>query len=187
VFKTPTFKTITQISASGKEVRAALWMNPQWKFKFNWDVLKDSGAAPTAFDTMVDFFLSRQGSYDSFLYTDPSDNAVTNQNFGTGDGTTVAFQLVRQLVSGGFNEVIQNLNGAPVIKDNGVTKTAGSDYSINSTGLVTFAVAPVTGHALTWTGNFYYRLRFLNDLQEFEEFYYQYWNAKSVEMLSVKS
>ncbi|HLH29835.1 MAG TPA: DUF2460 domain-containing protein [Terriglobia bacterium] len=182
VFKSPQFNTVVQSATSGKTVRVALWSNPIWTFKLTWDVIRDGNATPSDIQTLIDFFLARQGSFDTFLFTDPTDNSVSNQQFGTGDGTTLSFQLTRTWAS--FAEAIQNTNGAPVIKKNGVTLSAGVDYSINSTGLVTFSVAPATSAVLTWTGSFFYRLRFKNDLQEFENFLFNLWSAKTVELVS---
>jgi uncharacterized protein (TIGR02217 family) len=174
--------TLIQRATSGKTTRAQLWSNPIWTFKLTWEILKGANATPSDFQALVDFFLSRGGSFDTFLYIDPTDNAVNNQNFGTGDGVTLTFQLIRKWAN--FGEAIQNINGTPTIKDNGVTKTPGVDYSIDSFGVVSWAVAPISGHALTWIGNFYYRLRFKNDLQEFEQFMNQLWAAKTVELVS---
>lgn len=182
VFKSPQFNTVIQTAASGKTTRAALWSNPIWTFRLTWEVVKDGNATPSDIQTLIDFFLARQGSFDTFLYTDPTDNAVTNQSFGTGDGVTTQFQLVRTWQN--FAESIQNLNGSPTIKKNAVTLTAGVDYSINSTGLVTFTTPPAAAAALTWTGNFYYRLRFKNDLQDFENFVSNLWSVQTMELVS---
>jgi hypothetical protein len=53
------------------------------------------------------------GGFDTFLFTDPDDNAVAAQTFGVGDGDQDAFQLVRTL--GSFTEPVYDLNGAPSI------------------------------------------------------------------------
>ena len=37
------------------------------------------------------------GQFGTFLYTDPTDNAVTNQGIATGDGSTTTFTLGRSL------------------------------------------------------------------------------------------
>jgi uncharacterized protein (TIGR02217 family) len=185
VFKAPSMSTIVQKAVSGKTSRTQLWANPVWDFKLTWDLLKDRGSAPTDLRYVMDFFLARGGSFDTFLYTDPSDNAVTAQNFGTGNAATTTFQLVRQLVPGGFSEAIQNVNAAQIF-DNGVLQTTPGQYSINTLGQVVFVAAPAAGHALTWTGTFYFRLRFKLDLQEFEEFVNQLWLLKMMELVSEK-
>ena len=50
-----------------------------------------------------------------------------------------------------------------VIKKAGVTQTVTTDYTISSSGLVTFTSAPANGAALTWTGEFDLPMRFDTD------------------------
>lgn len=186
VRKIPIFRTRVQEVVSGKETRASFMAYPLWKFRLSYSILR--AGAEEELQTMLDFFLARRGKYDSFLYTDPNDSSVTDQPFGTGDGTAAAFQLVRAVKSGGFTEPVQNVNGAPVIKVAGVTKTAGTHYNIGSTGIVTFTAGniPTSGQALTWTGNYYFRVRFMQDEAEFNEFLYKLFDLKRIEFLSVK-
>ena len=139
-----------------------------------------AAAALQEIQSLIAFFNSRQGSFDNFLYSDPSDNTVTAQGFGTGDGVTTAFQLCRSF--GGNVEPVMSLNGAPSIYIGGVLKTAGTGYTV-SNGMVTFTSAPAAAATLTWTGAYYYRCRFLADEQEFENFMYQLWAVKKLEFL----
>lgn len=53
----------------------------------------------------------------------------------------------------GFDPVYA-LSGSPSIYVAGVLKTVGTDYTLSTTGLVTFTVAPASGAALTWSGSF---------------------------------
>ena len=292
VKKTPVWKTAVQSAVSGKELRVAYMQYPLWQFTLAYEVLR--GDANAEFQTLLGFFLARQGMFDSFLYADPTDNAVTAASFGIGDGVTTAFQLTRAL--GGFVEPVQNVNGAPSVfvntvaepsaaltspaaptlgstaggtiaattyyvkttyvgptgetlpsaesslavalnnlltvtspatqtgatgynvyvstatgtetKQNGATPIAigtgwteptsglvsGSalpasnttGWSVSSTGLVTFNAAPAVGAALTWTGGFYYRVRFLDDTSEFNQFIQNFWENKRVRLQSVK-
>ena len=94
VIKTPVWKTRIQEAVSGKELRAALMSYPLWKFSLSYTVLR-ANAANAELQTLMGFFNARQGMFDSFLYTDPTDNSVANQSFGTGDGSTTAFQIGR--------------------------------------------------------------------------------------------
>lgn len=184
VKRTAEWKTLVQQATSGLDATAALWSYPIWHWELPYDVLD---AAVGDFQTIVNFFNSRQGMFDTWLFTAPSDNVATAQSFGTGDGTTTAFQLKRALTVGGFQEPIFNVNGTPSIYTNGVLKTAGLDYSISATGLVTFTVAPVNGNALTWTGSYYFRCRFKLDLSQFENFARQLYKQGVVQFRSVKS
>lgn len=180
VVKTPVWKTKIQEAISGKELRAAFMSYPLWKFSLSYTVLR-ADSVNAELQSLMGFFLARQGMFDSFLYTDPTDKSVIGQNFGTGDGTTTAFQLVRSL--GAFSEPIQNVNGAPTIYVNGTATTA---FTLGSTGIVTFTTAPAAATALTWTGNFYFRCRFLQDSSDFDNFMNNLWALKKLEFQSIK-
>ena len=180
VTKTPRFKTSVQQASSGKEIRLALMSYPIWEFTLTFEVLRGANGF-SEIQTLMGFFLARLGMYDSFLFDDPSDDTATNSAFGTGDGTTTAFQLTRSM--GGFAEPIQNLNSAPSIYINGSLTTA---YTLGSTGIITFTTAPASGAVLTWSGTFYFRCRFLDDVAEFEQFALNLWQLKKIQFQSVK-
>ena len=182
VIKTPKWKTVTQEAASGKEVRVALMSYPLWEFTLTFSVLRGAYGYSEMQD-LAGFFLARQGMFDTWLFDDPTDDTVTLGSFGAGDGTTTAFQLTRSM--GGFAEPVQNLNGAPLIYANG-TLVSSSAYTVGSTGIVTFATAPAAGVALTWSGTFYFRCRFLQDTAEFDQFAAQLWALKKLNFVSVK-
>jgi uncharacterized protein (TIGR02217 family) len=178
VTKTPHWSTVIQKAVSGKELRAALMSYPLYRIALTYEVLR-AGAAYAELQTLIGFFNNRQGAFDSFLYDDTSDNTVTAHSFGTGNGSTTAFQLVRAL--GGNTEPVMNLNSNPSIYVAGALKTPTTDYTLNN-GMVTFAAAPANGAALTWTGGYYYRCRFLQDSADFENFLYQLWTLKKLEL-----
>lgn len=178
VTKQPNWSTRIQKSVSGRELRAQFYAAPLYKIGLTYEVLR-AATAYAELQSLMGFFNNRQGSFDSFLYTDPTDNSVTGQSFGAGDGSTRAFQLVRAY--GGNTEPVMNLNGNPAIYINGALKTLTTDYTI-SNGMVTFVAAPSGGGALTWTGNYYYRCRFMQDAADFENFMYQLWTLKKLEL-----
>lgn len=182
VKKIPVFSTRVQKSVSGKPKTAADMAYPLWQFEMSYALLRADATAEL--QTLMGFFLQRSGAFDSFLFEDPDDKSVVDQQFGTGNGSATQFQLVRSL--GGFVEPIQNVNGSPTIKVNGVTKATPADYSINSTGLVTFTTPPANGATITWTGSFYFRVHFTIDEAEFNKFSHQLWDLKKVKMESWK-
>jgi uncharacterized protein (TIGR02217 family) len=181
---TPSFSTAVKRAVSGRELRVAYAAYPLWKISLSFEFLRD-GNRGADLDTLVGMFLQVKGQYDSFLFTLPTDNSVTSQNFGTGDGVTTAFQLRRSFGQGGFSfqEPVQNLNGNPSIYKNGVLQTLGSNYTIDSNGLVTFSVAPGNALPLTWTGSYYYRCRFLQDVADFQLFMQDLYELKKLEMI----
>jgi hypothetical protein len=183
VKKTPSFRTIVQTPANNRgENRISLTPFPIWKFELEFSMLTGDWSQPTsALATLAGFLGSLQGSYLPFLYSDPYDNNVLVMSFGTGNGSTTAFQLTRTV--NGMVDLIQNLNGTPTIQVAGVTTTP---LSISPTGLVTFSSAPANGANITWTGSFYFLCRLEEDeWTDLEEFLYQLWEFRSLKFRSV--
>lgn len=135
VFKSPEMATIVQKAVSGKTTRAQLYADPIWNYKFNWELLRDNDGPPSSLDTLVDFFLSRAGSFDTFLYSDTDDSSVVDQLLGYGDGVTTQFQLVRQFLGGGFYETIQNPSVVTNVKVAG-SPLAAFTYAIGTENLL---------------------------------------------------
>lgn len=173
--KSPIWNTRIQTSISGRETRIQLASLPRWRWTLNYEFLR--AATPFEYQQLADFFNSRAGAWDSFLYSDPTDNSVTDMNFGTGDAVTTAFQIGRRLQTGGLLEPIYNVNALTNIKKNGVVQTSPGDYSISATGLVTFTSAPANGLALTWTGTYRWRCRFEQDSVDFNNFMENLWDS----------
>lgn len=184
VKKTPRFKTLVKEAISGREYRASVMAYPIWEIDVSFEFLRAGAFAEL--ETLLGFFLLRKGAFESFYFDDLSDNSVSNQLFGAGDGTTTAFQLVRGYGAAGFVfvEPVVALNGSPAIKKAGVLQSTG--YSVSATGLVTFTVPPAVGAQLTWSGGYYYNVRFKEDVQDFNQFMRRLWEAKKVSLVSVK-
>jgi len=111
VGKSPMFSTDIKTSVSGRELRRSNWVHPIYQISLTFEFLRDD----SVFDelkTLLGFYMQRQGSFDSFLFHDPDDYWVFNQQFGTGDGVTTQFQMVREY--GGFSELVSNVN-APTV------------------------------------------------------------------------
>lgn len=177
VIKAPMWSTTIQRSASGKEVRTSFYDRPIWNIQLTYEFLR-GGNGRAEFQTLLAFFNQRKGAFDSFLFNDPTDNTVLNQQFGIGDGANRSFVLLHSI--GGWVEPI-GYTSNPVVKVNGVTTSAYVTDGVN----VTFTNPPAAGAVITWSGNFQYRVRFAKDTQEFEEFMQDYWTAKKVELLGV--
>lgn len=178
VRKTPIWSTKVQTAVSGRELRAAFYSTPIYKFGLALNVLRSGAEAE--FQSIIGFFNSRRGRFDNFLFADPEDNAVTGEQFGVGTGSTLAFQLTRSV--GGNAEPVMNLDGPPDVYVDGVIKAPGGDYNIDAYGMVTFLAAPPVGTVLTWTGGYYYRCRFEQDSMDFDRFLWNLWEAKRVEL-----
>lgn len=182
--KTPIWKTLKRETVSGKELRVALSTTPRYRYTLSYEVLR-SASAYAELQSLVGFFNARRGSWDDFLYTDPDDNVVTTATFGTGDGVTTVFKLARTF--GGFTEPVGSTNGTPSIYKNGVLQSSPTNYTLDPTSAtVTFSIAPAPGDALTWTGSYYWRVRFVKDEVEFTQFLKNLWEAKRIELITVK-
>ena len=209
VVKNPTLSTEIQSSLAGREVRIQNFQNPIWEFTLIYEYLlndpkfrDDTGSTPL--EQLVGFFLARGGQFDDFLLNESDltqrleDSVFSGQPIGTGDGVTTNFQLVRNF--GGFLEACQNpANQSARIYLNGVPKIQGTDYTI-SLGLVTFTVAPAVGVAITADFTFLHRVRFdlgtsrgnassssgTREGIEFSNFYYNLYECKEVQLISVR-
>lgn len=181
------WQTNIQEAPSGKETRIRYRQYPRVRFVLKYELLRDDISSSDA-KRLVGLFNSLAGSFDTCLFSDPDFNTVTAESFGTGNGATTAFQLVAryQLAGGpGTPELIQNFNGAPAIYDNGSLVSGGS-YTLGPTGVVTFGVAPAAARALTWTGGFYYRIRFEDDELNLTQFLSRWWTSREIALISVK-
>ena len=111
VTKSPRFAGRIQHAVSGREVRVLDQPYPIWTWTLTYALLRDKwdtrgpgglGAGYDELRTIAGFFLAQQGTFQPFLFDDPTDNTVAAQLIGTGDSTNTVFQLVRNM--GGFAE-----------------------------------------------------------------------------------
>lgn len=177
--RSPIYDTTVQRESSGRELRIARQSAARYRYRVRYDFLRqDSGG--DEFGTLMTFYATHRGSWDSFLFTDPKDSAVTTASFGTGDGTTTIFYLRDEM-----GDRIGACNGTPAIYKAAVLQTVTTHYTLDSTtGKVTFVSAPTAGQALTWTGSFYRRVRFANDTLATVRRFSRVWKG-DVELLSV--
>ena len=210
VTKNPTFSTEIQSSLAGREVRVQNFQNPIWEFTLAYEYLLNDPRSrdeneQTPLETLVGFFLARGGQFDDFLLNESDltqrleDSVFTGQPVGTGDGTTKNFQLVRNV--GGFLEACQNpANQVATLYVSGrtpVLQVQGTDYTI-SNGLVQFTNAPALNAAITADFTFLHRVRFdagtsrgnsasgTREGIEFSNFYFNLYECKEVQLISVR-
>jgi len=200
--KTPTFSTEVQESLAGREVRVQNFRNPIWEFTLGYEYLHNDPArrdenGQTPLEALTGFYLARGGQFDDFLVNESDltgrleDSVYSGQPIGAGDGLTASFQLVRNI--GGFLEAVQEpLNQTATAYVNGSARTQGSDYTI-AQGVVTFATPPAVGAAITADFIMLYRMRFYTggsrsgkEGMELSNFYYNLYQCKEVQMVSVR-
>lgn len=180
--RTPIWRTEIQESVSGMELAWSGMVYPHTLITLKYDVLR-AGHGYAELQQLVGFFNARRGRFDTFLWRDPTDYRATDQQIGSGNGAQSSFPVFREM--GGFGEPVLNFITAPAVKVAGALKTQGTDYTL-SNGLLTFTSAPPAGAAVTWSGQFYKRMRFQRDETEFEQFLDELWSAKKIELKTVK-
>ena len=174
IMRSPVWSTQIRDAASGRQYALGKRLYPLWHFKLPFEVLRSSGGF-TEWQQLVGFINARRGRYDDFIYLDPRDNTATNESFGAGDGVTTTFDLMRNL--GGFVEPVGAANPVTV-KVSGTVTAVTMSASLSQ---VTFATPPAASAPLTWSGNFYFRARFMQDEISMEQFMQDMYSAKSVE------
>ncbi len=181
ILRTPEWDTDVQISISGKRTAFARRAFPRYRYELTYTVLR-TAAAQLEFQTLLAFYNMVNGRSGLFTYVDSDDGTATTQPFGTGDGATTQFQLVRTLTGTGsysFVLPVYYIITSTIFKNASPLATP-ADYTINTTGMVTFTVAPSIADALTWTGTFGFYCRFDDDTLQFEKFLYNMYEVKKV-------
>jgi hypothetical protein len=126
---------MVQIAASGKELRASYQGTPRWRYEIPLNFARITGfsvnTSTNEMAAILGLFNAVKGQWDSFLYTDPYSNTAVNTPFGTGDGSTTAFQLL-------------DIEGLPIFDLNGTPTLTRTDWQ----GTQTLYSTPRTNYAL---------------------------------------
>ena len=161
----PFTDVIVDTAASGKEYRQTWQLAPRYKFTIAVEVLNGVTGGRLDLQKTIGFLSRHYQSLDSFLLTDPEDNAATTHAFGVGNGTITDFQLQRTLVADadlatpasrsywplfadGYEPVFE-LNGSPSIFVDAVAQTLASDFTLPGLGIAHFVVRTPAAPALT--------------------------------------
>jgi len=166
-------------------------------------------------ETLVGFFARMAANYDTFYFTMPDDyfvgtlaspTSATSMPIGVGNGSTTAFQLQRTLVPSaslaaaasrsyyptigdGYEPIfVVNNTTPPSIFVNSTLKTVTTDYTINNTtGVLTFVTAPTASAIISWTGSYYWNVRLEKEQYDFSRMLNGVWEAKTINLITVKS
>jgi hypothetical protein len=164
------FSTATETASSGAEFRSGRWSLPHYEFTLQFNYLSQADR-----DALEAFVIGQQGSLTPFLLSVTNDSTQTAKTCtGVADGVNKNFQMPlpaqAQFVSG-------------TVYDNGSLSGAGS---ISASGLIVFTTAPVAGHVITWTGNYAYLVRFMDDVQEINQIVSQMYEQKTMKFRTVR-
>ena len=166
---------------SGREVRNQVWTYPRARFDLANALavvaIQGEGAVQYNVAEVRNWIVAMQGQYQGFRFKDATDfkdegggafvkPGVTPPVVVGGDGTTTQFQMVKTYTIGAVTQlrlIAKPVTATVQVFDNGSLASPTVD---TTTGLVTFASAPLSGHTLTWTGQFDVPVRFAADLLE---------------------
>lgn len=165
----PTYQNIIQESVSGIEQRIQVWAKCRGEWDISYPIL-DREASAGNFRAVIAMFRAHRAELHPFPFKDWSDFQLINEHIATGDGVGVTAQIIKTYdpsqvmlaIPGSLTyvrEIFLPVAGL-VVKVNGVTKTLTTDYTIGSTGIITFTSPPANGHAITVTGEFDVPARF---------------------------
>lgn len=197
VIRTPNFSTRMQTAVSGKETAIAEWSYPRYDWMLVFNVLRQGLFGSTNYvelSTLMGFFESRKGRWDSFLFKDLYDNAATAQNIAIGDGTTAGFQLVRSYGGAACPVFAPNLGVAYSVYINAVlvnplnyTITPWGTTDTHGPGVIVFNTPPAFGDVITATFQYYWPCRFLADQCIFDQFLDGRFKVAQIGFRSIKS
>lgn len=185
----PTWGTRIAASVSGREVRAPQYVAPLYEFELTYEVLNSGvaalgGAFTASMQALLGFFQLCQGQYGSFLFTDPDFNTIAGGLIGTGTGAVTGFTLQRVL--GGYTEAVGWANAVTTVYVNGVA-LSGSAWTLTLPNTITLITAPASGALVTADFSYYSVCRFIDDIQDFEEWARNLHSVKSLKFRSVRT
>lgn len=171
----PTFNNVIQEAIAGNEQRYARWTKCRGVGDVAYGLLSSEATFDDDFRAIMAIYRAHIGSMIPFRFKDWSDYQCEDENFGTGDGAETEFQITKTydpsqllLNTPGSLLYVRNIflfAAAPAIEVDGSPMTVTTDYTISTSGLVTFASPPANDKAITWTGEFDVPVRFDGDIQ----------------------
>lgn len=178
--------------ANGHEERNSPWSQSRRRF--------DAGLGLRSLDDLHDllaFFEARAGQLHAFRWKDWSDHkscapsatpGPLDQEIGTGDGATRAFQLRKGYGSGGvthWRTITKPVEGTVRVAVDGALR---QDWSLDAaSGRVTFATAPAPGAIVTAGFEFDVPVRFDTDAIRVQASTFQAGEVPSVPVIEVRA
>jgi hypothetical protein len=193
IHKMPTFATIVSTHVSGREVTSPQQAYPLWEYTLTYEVLRDQtqnqsiwqpNAPFTELEQIAGLFLQCNGQYGWFYFDDFTDDSRASSYVAVADGITSVFTVSRAFGPLGFSEPVGGINQLTAVYFNGVSQSP-SLYAVLGNQIV-FNSAPSAGVVITADFTFWYLCRFLEDQQDYEQFYYNLWTLKTCKFRSVK-
>ncbi len=177
--------------ASGREERNQRWAHSRRRYNAGYGVKSRADM-----QAVLAFFEERRGRFHAFLWRDALDHssnvsggAVTpaDQVIGTGDGDESEFQLTKKYGSSFdpyLRPITKPVSGTVRVGVGGVEAMSGWSVSA-TTGIVTFAVAPADGAAITAGFEFDVPVRFDIDRLDVELTSFDAADAPAIPLIEV--
>lgn len=192
----------TATAASGADIDLGLAQYPLHDFELTYEFLRHgpvaggSALAQLEFRTMMGFHLQIGGTLGRFLYKNPDDRRVFQNQIATGDGTTTTFTLTRTFGANGYfgsEPVGQVDTGEPfnVYLGGSATPVAPSAYTLNTStpvaNTITFASAPAAGQNIAVDMSYFYYCKLAQNSNTFEKFMGRLWKLAKVTLHSCRA
>lgn len=186
----PEFSTSITVTASGHERRNSVWTDARVHFDVGPGIRSESELSE-----LISFFRARRGAAKGFRITDPFDhssNGMTgtptmhDQLLGVGDGQKADFQLaksygpeqdpqVRPITRPRAETVLVSVDGAPSLS-----------WTLGSTGLLSFSVAPPDGAEVRAGFLFDVPVRFAEDRIDIAGVNFEAGEAPSIPLIELR-
>lgn len=164
---------------SNREQRNQIFEQPIRRWAINWKVVDEA-----ARNKIIQLFQLAKGSFDTFLYTDSDDfQTELTESIVTAVGGETTTQLIKNYYvnepeswAEDKKDIVPSGTFAPVVKIDAVTKTEGTHFTLDdTTGIINWAggSAPngalVADEVVTAQYQFYFRVRFVDDVHNDEQ------------------
>lgn len=176
---------------SGKEQRNQILEQPIREWPVNWQWMDVA-----ARNKLIELFQRAKGRHTTFLYSDEDDyecELTECSILAIADQTN--FQLIKTYYVGETEtwdeekkDIVPGATFPPVVKVGVDIKTEGVDYTLDdTTGIVIFGAAPRVDKVITANYQFYFRVRFADDIHtdvEHQKDFYSYDDLRLIEVLN---
>lgn len=167
----------TKVQRGGTGIRKtlAMWAYPEWEIKAGFTSL-----TAAEMEDIAGFCAQVKGAFSPFLWLDPEDYQETAVQIGLGTGAAAQYQLLRNYNSRFVEPVRDIVSGSLTVYNDGVAAAAtlGTDGVVTCTG--------TSGKAITATFQYYWRVAFKDDDNDWEYFLAGFYRMKTIEMVTVK-
>ena len=197
----PTFFNQTATTATGADIDVGIAQYPLHDFELSYEFLRDGPQAGgllqgLEFRTLMGFHLALGGTLGRFLYKNPDDYQVFQNQIGTGDGTTTTFTLTRTFGANGYFAAepvgqVDTTSLFDVYLNGSSTPVTPSLYTVSTANpcanTITFQTAPGAGQAITVDMSYFYYCKLASNANSFEKFMNRLWSVEKVTLHSCRA